>query len=534
MIENIQDITNWATHHAEHRSKPSVLILTVDEAARFASNCPFTLYDPVHMTEKQLTPEETLKMMIAGELSVFTGAGSIKLEMWQGREWNPEDCYKQRLNCYCRTGFKRPEMCPECRDKRHPADTYSRCVCPPKGEKPDFTGYGAGPRLTGKADHLQEDTMKKKKKVIVLGAGLVGADIAIDLSKNYDVTSIDAVDRSAKFTETEVYHRLFPIDPSRIQGLTEGFDLVINALPGNIGHEILREIITAGKNVVDIAFSPESPLQFDELARSNGVTAVVDFGVAPGICGALLGKEYEQYADIKSFKCMVGGLPLHPEPPMNYKAPFSPIDVISEYTRKVTFRRKGSALVMPALTEVEPVYCFKLDRTLEAFNTDGLRTLLWSFPGIPNMVEKTIRYKGHAKHMTFLREVGFFSTKTGITSWSPLYATSQILDKAWKYKEGEKDFTFMLVQIQAIDSDGSEVEIEYELFDEYDDATGTMSMARTTGYACNAVADLILKGDLNDKGIITPEAVGADENRMKSILRYMRQRGVVYKRKETT
>ena len=53
----------------------------------------------------------------------------------------------------------------------------------------------------------------------------------------------------------------------------------------------------------------------------------------------------------------------------------------------------GKIITKPALSEPEFVD-FEGIGTLEAFNTDGLRTLLTTM-NIPTMIYKTLRYHGH-------------------------------------------------------------------------------------------------------------------------------------------
>jgi saccharopine dehydrogenase-like NADP-dependent oxidoreductase len=61
---------------------------------------------------------------------------------------------------------------------------------------------------------------------------------------------------------------------------------------------------------------------------------------------------------------------------------------------------------------------------------------------------------------------------------------------------GEEEFTVMKVIIK-----GEGKTIEYNLLDRYDTATQTTSMARTTGYTCNAAVNLIAEGLFLEKGV---------------------------------
>ncbi len=76
---------------------------------------------------------------------------------------------------------------------------------------------------------------------------------------------------------------------------------------------------------------------------------------------------------------------------------------------------------------------------------------------------------------------------------------------------------------------GTPKTVIYELYDEYDAKTKTSSMARTTGYTCTAVVNLLADGLFNKKGLFPPELVGREPGCFDYILRYLRQRGVIYK-----
>ncbi len=367
------------------------------------------------------------------------------------------------------------------------------------------------------------------KKVIVLGCGLVGKSIALDLAYKFETTAsdlqTDAFDTLQKSGVKTIQADLS--DPDRIQNLISGFDLVIGALPGNLGYKALESVILKGKNIVDISFMPEDYLRLNEIARSKGVTAIVDCGVAPGMGNIILGYHYKRMK-IDTFKCYVGGLPLIREWPYQYKAVFSPIDVIEEYTRPARYLENGRLITREALTDIE---ILEFDRAgqLEAWNSDGLRSLLETMP-VPNMIEKTLRFPGTTDYIKVLRETGFFSYQeidVGGHSIRPIDLTAKLLFPIWKMKPGEGDFTVMKIIIKGSEN-GSSREYTYDLFDEYDKASDTLSMARTTGYTCTAVANLILSKGFRAPGICPPEYIGTDEINFRFIIDYLRSRNVIY------
>jgi lysine 6-dehydrogenase len=365
-------------------------------------------------------------------------------------------------------------------------------------------------------------------KIVVLGAGMVGSAIAADLCREHAVTSVD-VDGGRLAALAARYPLATQVadlsDPGEIHRAVHEADLVIGAVPGFMGFATLRSVIEARKNVVDISFFDEDPFALDALARDRGVTAVMDCGVAPGLSNMILGFHAGRMS-VAGFRCLVGGLPVRRSWPWQYKAPFSPIDVLEEYTRPARLMENGVVVTRPALSdpelvEVEPI------GTLEAFNTDGLRTLLKTV-AVPNMVEKTLRYPGHIEYVRVLRESGFLGkepiTVAG-TSVRPIDLTAALLFRQWRLEAGEEELTVFRATVQG-QADGEDREYDYRLFDRTDPQTGTSSMARTTGYTCTAVARLVLDGGFTRKGICPPEYVGADEGCFKQVIADLQMRGV--------
>src|SRR5687767_15435036 len=233
--------------------------------------------------------------------------------------------------------------------------------------------------------------------IAVLGAGMIGRAIALDLAKDHEVTCFDLVAshlEEIKAKDPSIHIASADLSDHKIyDDLLKPFDIVAVAVPGFMGFKTLEAVIDAGKNVVDISFFPEDALQLDKRAKQRNVTAITDCGVAPGVSNFIIGR-YNEEIKIESFECYVGGLPKERRPPFQYKAPFSPIDVIEEYIRPARLVEGGNIVTKPALSERE-IMLFDEIGELEAFNTDGLRSLIFTMKNIPDMKEKTLRYPGH-------------------------------------------------------------------------------------------------------------------------------------------
>jgi saccharopine dehydrogenase-like NADP-dependent oxidoreductase len=371
-------------------------------------------------------------------------------------------------------------------------------------------------------------------KILVLGAGLVGGPMAMDLARDgeFEVTSADiSAEALLKLREFPGIQTIKADlgDLPELVALANGFDLVVSAVPGHMGYRTLETLIECRKNVVDIAFFPEDMFGLDEKARAMGVTVICDMRVAPGMSNVLLGYGASMLDHLEKGIIYVGGLPVVRTWPYEYKAVFSPIDVIEEYTRPARYIDGGRLVVREALSDPERID-FPGIGTLEAFNSDGLRTLATTLKG-EYMIEKTLRYKGHIEKMAVLRDTGFFSKEPlniNGTLISPLEFTSRLLFPKWKLEPGEEDLTVMQVITEGT-RDGVRQRYTWNLYDRYDTASGIHSMARTTGYAATMAARLIAGGLYHEKGVSAPEFLGRNPVFVNYLLEGLRRRGVVYR-----
>ena len=374
----------------------------------------------------------------------------------------------------------------------------------------------------------------ERMNVIILGSGRIGSAMARDLAADaqgrvtvvdHDSGALELVGARANVAtiEADLSH------PPSVTDLVADHDLVINAMPGFLGFQTLEAVLHTGRKVVDIAFFPEDPFDLDELAKRHGAVAVVDMGVSPGMSGVLVGHAAGKLDTVEDVAVYVGGLPVEREQPWEYKAVFSPIDVIEEYVRPARMISAGQLIERPALSEVQSMD-FPGVGTLEAFNTDGLRTLLNTIPA-RNMVEKTLRYPGHADKMRVLRDGGFFAKEPLGIEGSDLRAidfTARLLFPKWQLGDREADLTVMRIEV-AGQKDGERARFTYELSDRYDPESDVTSMARTTGYAATMVARLVHQGGYDRPGISPPEYLGAEPSCVEYLLEGLASRGVIFR-----
>lgn len=367
--------------------------------------------------------------------------------------------------------------------------------------------------------------------VTVLGAGMVGSAVAFDLARTgFRVTAVDAreeaLDRVRVRAPQVALLRADCSSPAALTRVVEGADIVVGALSSAMGFETLRAVIDARKPYVDISFMAEDAWTLDALAKERGVTAVVDCGVGPGVSNLLVGHGVTMLDTCTSVAIYVGGLPFVRTWPHEYKAPFAPHDVLEEYTRPARLVEHGRVVVKEALSDPE-LMDFPEVGTLEAFNTDGLRSLIHTM-AVPFMKEKTLRYPGHVARMRELRHLGFFSKEPLSVPGGtvrPVDVTAALLFPTWSYAEGEEDFTVLRVVVAGTKG-GRPLQHEWTLFDRYDPTTGVRSMSRTTGYAASSMVTLLARGCFREHGVFPPERLASAPGFVEAFLAEYAARGV--------
>jgi len=353
-------------------------------------------------------------------------------------------------------------------------------------------------------------------RISILGAGLIGRVIARELAseEGAQVSVFDADPDALERVGRETHATIRQADLSRpevVSSAVSDADCVVGALPGALGFTMLRAVIEAGKPIADISFSREDPLQLEALARERGSTAVVDCGVSPGLSNFFIGRAARDFNEVDDATIYVGGLPFARHWPFEYAIVFSVADVIEEYARPARVMEHGELVTQPALSEVERIEVPGIG-TLEAFLTDGLRTLLRTVPA-RTMKEKTLRYPGHAAKMEMLRETGFFEETPlelrGGARIAPREVTEQLLLRAWKLANDTEEFTYLKVTVKGRKL-GRTLRTTFELLDRTHRASGTTSMARTTAFPCVVVARMLARGEYRDPGVRPLEMLAAN------------------------
>jgi len=372
-------------------------------------------------------------------------------------------------------------------------------------------------------------------KALILGCGNIGSVATQDFAESMSSVEVFVADKNmvrAKEVAKAIGKdnvagiQLNASNYSELVHALETFDLAMGFLPGDIGYRLVKACVDAGKDLVDVSYMPENPLTLnDEAARANA-TIIPSCGLAPGISNILVGHAIRKLDKTQTVHIMVGGLPATPVPPLDYTITFSAESVIDEYTRKARIIKDSKVIDVEALSGLEEVEFPGVGR-LEAFYTDGLKTLLHTVKGVDDMWEKTLRYPGHAKKIELLKTLGFFDEEPidvdGV-SLSPRRLSARLFGQKL-LMPGVKDIVAMKVEVSGVRS-GRHVSYVYHLLDQYDERKGITAMARTTAYTASIIAQLILRKVIREKGVVPPERIGMSEEFFSTFLKELRKRGI--------
>ncbi len=368
-------------------------------------------------------------------------------------------------------------------------------------------------------------------KILTIGCGYIGSVLARHLSERIPHAEIvisdekrEAVERVASSIGRENVKplQLNIRDYDRLVKTAENFDILVGLAPGKLGYKTVEAAIEAGIDMVDLSYMPEDPMTLNGKALRAGVTVIPDCGVAPGLSNILVGRAVSMLDEVKNVAIFVGGIPQNRTPPLDYKVTWCVEDLIEEYVRKAKIVRNGKTVEVEALDGLEEVE-FPGVGKLEAFYTDGVRTLHHSIRRVENMWEKTLRYPGHAEKIRLLRDLGFFDEEP-IDGIPPRSLTIKVFERKLSLPE-IKDLVAMRVEVDGI-KNGRETRYSYILVDYYDEEKKVTAMGRTTAYTASAVIQLLAKKEIVEVGVVPPERLGMSEKYFEKIIRELERDGI--------
>jgi len=378
-------------------------------------------------------------------------------------------------------------------------------------------------------------------KICILGCGLQGRVVAQDLNKNkHEVTILDSRKENLRKVDKSlnIKTKIFDVTSrAELIRFIKNFDVVVGALPARLGFYSMRCAIEAGVDQVDLSYSGEDPFLLDRDAKKKKIKIVPDAGFAPGLSNILIGEIYRLWGKVDYLRILVGGMPINPIPPFNYRCTWSPADLIEEYTRPSRIIRNSKIVTVETLSSIEGFSTPQIGY-LECFYTDGLRTLLKTIKPVKNMEEKTIRYAGHAELLKSLIEYGFQPDSENPFTNPKIKPNRDILDFLNKQlnpasvhgsgtsQYDDKDLSILIVEIKK-----GKRTMEYTCIDYYDEKNKITSMARMTAYTGSIITQCIK--DYPGFGVIAPEYLGTNKDICNFIKTELKRRNITIKSNNT-
>ncbi|MGH7612662.1 MAG: saccharopine dehydrogenase family protein [Gemmatimonadales bacterium] len=354
-------------------------------------------------------------------------------------------------------------------------------------------------------------------RMLVLGAGLQGSACAFDLLQHDAVGQVTLADiqpdRAAAFVKPFAGKRLSLLkldvqDPAALRGAMQGHIAVANALPYYFNLDVTRAAVESGLHYADLGGNTEivfNQKKFDADANARNVTVIPDCGLAPGMVNVIAAEGIRRVGDAESVKVYVGGLPRHPEPPLNYQIVYSLEGALDYYTTPSWVLRDGKPTRVDALSELETLSFPPPVGELEAFHTGGgISTMPWAYEGrVRTMEYKTLRYPGHMAIMRPIRELGLLDLtpiKVKGKEIVPRDAFIAMVSPKLTKPQG-RDLVALRVEVHGRNG----ARVAWELLDYYDEARGISAMMRTTGYSLSITGLMQGDGRIAGRGVQTPD-----------------------------
>src|SRR6266705_177865 len=354
-------------------------------------------------------------------------------------------------------------------------------------------------------------------RMLVLGAGLQGSACAYDLLQHADVERVTIADRRTdrlpKFLKVPRGKRLkvAKLDaqqPGALQRLMRGHDAVMCALPYYFNERVAKAAVSLGLHHADLGGNTEIVQKQKKLhakAVQQGVSVIPDCGLAPGMINVIAAEGIRRVGDAVSVKIYVGGLPQHPEPPLNYQIVYSLEGALDYYTTPSWVLRDGKPARVDALSELEHVTFPPPVGQLEAFHTGGgISTLPWAYEGkVRTMEYKTLRYPGHIGIMRPIRELGLLDlTPVKVKGKEVVPRDAFIATVSPKLTKPEgRDLVALRVEVRGRNGKA----VAWQLLDYSDEAHGISAMMRTTGYSLAITGLMQVDGRIATTGVHTPD-----------------------------
>jgi lysine 6-dehydrogenase len=354
-------------------------------------------------------------------------------------------------------------------------------------------------------------------RMLVLGAGLQGSACAYDLLQQPEVERVTLADldpmRLPAFLKKKAGKRLTLArldvkQTARLRSVMRGHDAVMNASPYHFNYAVAKAAVASGLHCADLGGNTEIVQRQKTLngaARKKGVSIIPDCGLAPGMVNIIAAEGIRRVGDADTVKIFVGGLPQHPEPPLNYQIVYSLEGALDYYTTPSWVLRDSQPARVDALSDLEAVEFPAPVGTLEAFHTGGgISTMPWAYAGrVRSMEYKTLRYPGHVAIMRAIRELGLLDLKPVVVKGTKVVPRDAFIATVSPKLTKPNEPDLVALRVEVTGRGGRSV--AWQLLDYSDAATGISAMMRTTGYSLAITGLMQADGRISVAGAHTPD-----------------------------
>jgi lysine 6-dehydrogenase len=357
-------------------------------------------------------------------------------------------------------------------------------------------------------------------KMLVLGAGLQGCACAFELLQHPEVRRVTVADlhpdNMARFLTRLDDPRLQAVtldvtDHQAVRSLMTDHDAVMSAIPYYFNGPMATLAVECGCHFADLGGNTEIVMEQKKLedeAHAKGLSVMPDCGLAPGMVNILAAEGIRRLDRADRVRIYVGGLPQHPEPPLNYQIVYSLEGALDYYTTPSWILRHGTPVTVDALSEVEAVEFADPVGTLEAFHTaGGISTMPFTWEGkVREMEYKTLRYPGHAAIMRSIRDLGLLDLEPVHVKGCdvrPRDAFIAIVSPKLTRPEGQ-DLVALRVIVSG-ERHGKPDSTTFDLIDYRDATHGISAMMRTTGYSLAITGLVQARRQVIRFGVTTPD-----------------------------
>jgi alpha-aminoadipic semialdehyde synthase len=404
-----------------------------------------------------------------------------------------------------------------------------------------------------------------RKKVLILGAGLVSAPAVEYLSRKNLVTVVSGIEGEAsglvsKVGRNDVNAETVDVsqDSGRIMELVESSDVVLSLLPAPMHVPVAKMCIGSKTPLVTASYVSEEMQSLDEEAKNASIPILCEMGLDPGMdhmsAMKIIDEVQEDGGYIKSFSSLCGGLPA-PEAannPLRYKFSWSPRGVITAAQNNARYLQEGNVVEVDGQDLLRSAEVADVVPTLSLEQLPNRDSMpygdIYGISSADTVYRGTLRYAGWSSIIYDFKNNGLLEMDQTLPeharTWKDVMESLKISDAtvdtktheclSWlgamneelsddalsqpsigdafcsllqdklEFGSTERDMVLMRHDFEVTYDDGRAAERKSSLLLDYGDPNGDSSMARTVGLTIAIGAQLVLDGGVSSYGVLLP------------------------------